>query len=643
MIPRCSSPSLPCLAAVLALAACSGSSGGSATGPGARLLVTAGTNVVEPGGGAAPRIDLTALGADRVEAHYRLTTPADAPLQFELVSWRTDIAGIAEIAINHVKDGQNEVVGDHLSLARVGLIPLGQGLSSDGEWTRASGSGFVRLTIQGRITANQVLAVHTEGTGVAVVEIAIGAASPINRVPGTEPELPSVIARDTILSSDSWQFGTPTVAVSGDRTSVVCYQGDLASPTSPQRYEQRLQHDVTTGAVTGGASLLSAGDYAYWRDHEIVALYNVLGVVRSEPDGVRVRLSFDRGATFAQEVAVLPGFSQSRLVQAAMAADYSLAIAAWRTRDGGGLEFVLVEGRAVAFDAFGSPTWFQFSPAEVLRTAPEDSSPLTTGIAWSAGGDLVVGYACNWFEPANPGWLSRTEFRCATRRYGESFVDTQVDAEAVFGMDPTVAVLGQGANLRVFYAYEGNAGLRLAVSEDGGATFSRSPVFGRRGDYLPSVFAREAGGHTRVDVLYLAHRERGAELHRSYWQDWPGSPRIDEALTKAHLDQVPYSGPTFGGAPPFPFASRVTQVNFFGYDAVQDGDQLVIAYDEVTFDSVYLCNLMLLPNAMTTGTGGILPPVFTTASPPPLAPGLTVPMPAPDPAHSHQLKLLRIE
>jgi hypothetical protein len=365
----------------------------------------------------------------------------------------------------------------------------------------------------------------------------------------------------------------------------------------------------------------------------------VLGVVRSEAEGVRVRLSFDRGATFAQDVAVLPGFTQARLVQAAIAADYSIAVAAWRSRPEGGSDFVLVEGRAVAFDTFGSPTWFQFTPAEVLYTSIVDVTPLTTGIAWSDGGDLAIGYAFTRMEANGGGWQAITEFRCSTRRYGEAFVHTVVDEERILGMDPTVAVLGQGASLRVFYAYEVAAGLRLAVSEDAGQTFVRGPVFGQSGDYQPSVFARQIGTETRVDVLYLAQRSIGNELHRSHWTAWPASPRIDEALTRATMASVPNSTPVLG-VPPFP-SLRSTQVSFLGYDAVLDGNQLVVVYDEVTFDSLFLCWTMLVVNATTTS--GALPPTWNPASPPPLAPGLTLPMPAPDPAHAHQLVLLRIQ
>ncbi len=634
--------SSPAFAALFSFAACSGSGGDATSAPPARLLVTSSTTVHEPANGAPPVIDLTALGADRLEAHYELTTPANTPFAFELVSWRSDASGFATVTATHVSDGGVEPAANGLSLAMAGMLPLGQGLWSQGRQTAVWGDGLARLSIRGSIEQNQILAVSEGGTGVVVVEINIGQASAINRMPSTEPEVTSVVSRDTIYSSPSWQFGLPAVAVSGDRTSIVCYEGSRVAGNSDRRYELRLQHDRTTGAVTGGGTEAVSADSGQWRDHEIVALYNVLGVVRSEVDGVHVRLSFDRGATFAQEVHVLPGLTQARLVQAAMAADYSLAIAAWRTRaDQAGVDFVLVEGRAVAFDAFGSPTWFQFTAPQVVHTASREVAPLTTGIAWSDGGDLVIGYAANWFEPGPVwGWSSVTEFRCAVRPYGGELVDREVDREEMFGMDPSVAVTGQGAGLRIAYAYETRGGLRLAFSEDAGATFLLGAPFGRRGDHLPSVFMRDIGGQTQIDVLYLAHRELGVELHRSTWPDGPASTRTDTALTKASQQVVPYTGPALSGLPPSPLTLLATQIGWFGYDAVQDGDQLVVAYDEVTCDSLFTCSIMI---AQPFGTPGTVSSIFTPAQPPPLAPGLTLPMPAPDPAHAHQLKLLRLQ
>jgi hypothetical protein len=617
--------------------------------PAPRLLVTAGTTVLSPSVLAPAPADAAALAGARIAGSYRLTTPADAPFQFELVTWGA-ANGFDFVSVRHLRDGDAPAATDGFSLARAGVQVAGHGLAGSGDTVFASGDGFCRLTLQGRITADQSFAVATDGEAVVVVEVEVGGESAINRVAATEPEPPSVLSRTTIHSSGSWQFGLPTVARSGDRTTIVCYEGDRQNVNTPSRYEQRLQHDALTGAVTGGAELLPAGDSGYWRDHEVAALWNVLAVARSEQDGVRVRLSFDRGATFAQDVAVLPGFAPARLVQTAMAADYTLAVAAWRRQpDGTGHEFVVVEGRPSAFDIEGSPLWYAFTPAEVLHTTDRDVTPLTSGIAWSDGGDLVVGYAANWFEPVRTGgWRSTTEFRCATRLWGEPWRDAEVDREEMFGMDPTIAVHGQGETLRTFYAYEVRDGLRLATSEDGGFFWGIPTAFGQPGDHLPSVFVRDGAslGEPRVDVLYLAPRAAGTELQRSSWPAWGSSERLDEALTRASSVAaafVPSAGMPAGLA--LPFVLQTTQVGWLGYDAVQVGGELVVVYDEVTMDAVQASVALLLsfPNASTAAGGPVYGPIFQAASPPPLAPGLTVPMPAPDPAHMHQLKLLRLQ
>ncbi len=635
------------IAVVLALGACSGSSKPAPPEQQARLVVTASTNVLPPSDGPMPVIGLPALTPDTVESHYRLTTPAGEALRFELVSWSAGGAGTSMITLQHARSGDTAIVNDPVSLARAGLMPTAPNLISDGQRVWATGDGMVRLTVQGRINEDQVLVVQSDTSGVVVIEIAIGVASDINREPSTEPIVPGLISRDVIYSSDSWAFGTPTVAKSGDRTSIVCYEGDRLNPVSFDRYELRLQHEAATGVVTGGGTAITTPDIGAWRDHEIVALHNVLGVVRSEPTGLRVRLSFDRGATFGQDVQLLDGFTQSRLVQAAMASDYSIAIGVWREPTNGfGLDFMLIEGRAVSFDAFGSPTWFSFTPAQVIHSIPMFAVPLTTGIAWSEGGDLVVGYAASWFGSSVgvPGWSSTTEFRCATRRYGESIVDVVVDQQVLFGIDPTVAVLGQGSSLRIFYAYEVGGGIRLAVSDDAGVSFAPPVAFGRQGDHLPSVFARQVGGQTRVDVLYLASRELGTELHRTRWMNWPTGPREDQALTRAALDSVPAVSPWPGVPPLFPWTLRSTQIGPLGYDAVLDGNDIVAVYDEVTYDSYYhSMALTFVPGVSMTAGGIALPPTYSPASPPPLAPGMTAPIAAPVADHAHQLTLLRID
>lgn len=266
---------------------------------------------------------------------------------------------------------------------------------------------------------------------------------------------------------------------------------------------------------------------------------------------------------------------------------------------------------------------------------PGNSSPLTTGIAWSDGGDLVVGYGASWFGPG-PGfaWRSETEFRCATRRYGEALEDVLVDRQEIIGMDPTVAVLGQGAAMKVFYAYEVRDGVRLSVSEDGGSTFAHGAGWGQAGDHLPTVFARSIGGQTRVDVLFLAPRAEGCELHVARWLAWPASPRQDEELTTASFE--PFDPGSWYFGPPGSCV-RSTQIGWLGYDAVLDGDQILVVYDQARQSSVFWGPVFV--------SGGLLAPTVSTfvpASPPPLAAGMTEPARAVDADDDHQLFLMRL-
>lgn len=637
------------LSALWLLSACDTSSGGvPQPEPSARLLVTADTAVLEraatpPDGVSLDRLR-AALAAPHVEANYRLTTPADTPFAFDLVSWSAGGGGIAAVAVVHLADGDRVPAGDGTSLAAAGIVPNGRALRVGNGRVEARGDGFVRLSLQGRIERDQLLAVTSDTGAITLVELRLGDRSPINRQPRDGQPQPDVVARHTIYSSDSMSFGLPTIAVSGDRTSIVCYEGDRQAAFGDRRYEMRLQHDAATGAVTGGGSVETSADTGYWRDHEVAALHNVLAVVRAEADGVRVRLSFDRGATFAQVVELPVGAVQARLVQTAIAADYALAVVCWRPRsDGTGLDLVLVEGHVAGVDGNGSPTWFGFDAPQVVHTMPFESAPLTTGLAWSDGGDLVIGYGATWFTSGTV-WTSTTEFRCATRRHGEVLRDRLVDREEILGMDPTVAVLGRGASMRIYYAYETRTGLRLATSVDGGDTFARGPSFGHPGDHLPAVFARDVAGAVRLDVLYLAARENGTELHQARWLGGPAGPREDFALTEARLGPLPGGSVPTIWSPAASGSMRSTQVAWLGFDAVRDGDALVAVYDEVTVEAMYLC----------FGGGAGLPPSaglsvpgvfagFQPAAPPPLAPGMTEPVPPVDAAHAHQLVLLRIE
>lgn len=640
--------SLALLCVVATWTACSNGGGNTAPADAGQLALAVNTTVLTPDTTAAvPPVDLQRLGVGRVASTYRLTTPANTPFGFDLVAWQDGSRGSARVAIAHATDGGRAPTGGVDSLAAAGIVPSGAGLSGGDGWLQAFGDGIARLTVQGSIERPQVLAV-TGATGDAVlVEIAIGDPSVINQADPVLPTNPHVASRDTIYSSDAWGFGLPTIAVSGDRTSIVAYEGDRRTPMDPTRYELRLQHQRSTGAVTGGGTRSTSFDSGSWRDHEIAALYNVLAVVRSEPNQARVLLSFDRGASFAQEVPLGQGLDQTRLPQLAMALDYSLAVVYWQTAGDGRLQLWLAEARPAAVDPFGSPTWFQFDPPQLVHTLPAASTPLTSGVAFSSGGDLVIGYGASTWLETTVGWGSTTQFRCATRRYGERFRDVLVDEETLFGRDPSVSVLGEGTTLRIFYAYEVSTGVQLAVSADGGATFAYETPFGAQGAHLPSVFARQRGADTQVDVLYLAPAADGTELHQARWATFGTAPRVDYRITAATMTRTPaqVGRPLWNGSTaPFDYGWRTTQVSWLGYDATLDGDQIVVAVDELTQDAAYTC-LGLFPqsgNAAQT-TGGPLQGQFLAANPPPLAPGMTQPLPAVVPTHAHQLQLIRID
>ncbi len=200
---------------------------------------------------------------------------------------------------------------------------------------------------------------------------------------------------------------------------------------------------------------------------------------------------------------------------------------------------------------------------------------------------------------------------------------------------------------------------------------------------MPTVFARMVDTATRVDVLYLTYGLEGMEIHIAHWDDWGvGDPQIWR-LTSARMVAsdtappypYPYPGPvppgtppgTGGGGsggggvpedptplsplslPPPDYGWKITQVAFFGYDAVLDGDEIVVVYDEETFDAWAICYGAPwiddggLDFGQEDAAGGAAPAPFVPAEPPPLAPGMTEPVPPADPEHMHTLRLLRIE
>ncbi len=633
-----------------------GCSGGSPAPQGpneaAALVVAAGMTAVEPApvDMVSAGTDLDRLGLPAVDQVFEVTTPADEPFAFELISRANANAGEVRVSVAHAADNGAVPAGGVETLANVGVDLSASSTVRRDAWLDATGDGFTRVTVSGTVAREQVIAVEARtetGRATALIAIRIGPVSDINLPETPRGNYPGVVDEQTIYSSDSWRFGLPTIAVSGDRTSIVVYEGDRADKFADQRYEMRLQHDGATGAVTGGASEEASPDTGHWRDHEAAALFNVLALVHSGVEEVTLKLSFDRGATFGQVETFGAGAREYvRLAQIAMAADYTLAVVYWTTGLTGASELMLVEGRPSAFDGFGSPTAFAFDPPVVLYRATGDVTPAISGIAWSEGGDCVVGYGFTSFELTDVREMKTTsEFRCAVRIFGEAFVDHLVERDVVVTRDPSVSLVGEGQGLRIFYAYEGADGVRLRTSADAGATWSAPQTVGEGWSYLPTVIARDQGGQLRVDFLYLTFRMYGTELHLRHWDDFDtgiyGDFRLTEAThtpTSATQQVAPDIFP-----PPDPF--QVTEVSWFGYDATLDGDDVVVVYDEQTTD-VFQIMLGIAPVGAPAPGEATFPGSadgFTPAEPPPLAPGLTEPVPPPDPDHMHQLRIVRLD
>jgi hypothetical protein len=242
----------------------------------------------------------------------------------------------------------------------------------------------------------------------------------------------------------------------------------------------------------------------------------------------------------------------------------------------------------------------------------------------------VIGYGYTKSVPPQNGMFARlTSFRCAVRLYGGQFNDSLVDEEFIESFDPSVSLLGQGSSMTICYAYEASAGAKLKLSNDAGGTFGPAVGIGNGTAFQPNVFVRNQGGLTRLDVLFLERRDMGTELRVMHWDDYDGTTAGTE-YTLVETTSRPVSGGTG--------ELEVTSVAWLGYDAVLDGDDVVIVCDEHTFDAWFYCGPPFVLVGAPTASAASAP--FAAATPPPLAAGMTQALPAPDPADQHQLKCI---
>jgi hypothetical protein len=495
------------------------------------------------------------------------------------------------------------------------------------------------VTVRGSISTDQVLLVQApRWWGLSPLNIGlrvrIGNSSIINLPNHAAPPTRPGMVTTPVFSSNSWYCGLPAIAVSGDRYSVATYDGTGIG--YGQRRRQWLQLDAATSTVTGGQADCYSDDIASWRDQEIAARGNVLAVVYSQAGDIRAEISLDRGASFPllHTLESSGGWGAQRLVQIAIAPDYTLGVLYWRC-SGGTASLRLCEAAPTGFDANNTPTGYAWTQNTVVHNPGSDVTPLLMHLEYSAGGDLVVGYGYSLFQWVGGQRINSARFRCAVRPWGGAWRDSEVDREdRVAPIDPHVAVLGSGAAMEVFYAYEKTDGVHLKYSADAGLTWQTVAHVAIPGAMQPSVHPRLVGGLKRVDMLYANPVGWGLELHNLRWDDFtPGQAGQPFALTR--VSSLP------GGTPPpgCPQGMVIRTLGWLGYDAVVRGDQVAVVVHELNYDVYAWWNAWGLP-AMTGWAGGTTAAAasggsgagsYQPAPPPPMMlPGMTGTVPAPN-------------
>ena len=640
-----------CLASMLLIAACADGNRNLPFPPPApdagwfvseNLAVIAGMaqQPTEPVDNFSARQDLKRLAANGFTRAYEFTTPYDTAFNFSIVARRAANEGTVTIALGHATAGGSVPTTGVESLTAEGIRVEAADMVYGGDWLLVGGDGFARLTLSGRILQEQELVARVSTSvrlEVVIIRIRIGAASDIN-IGGQGAGNPGAAVKSStaLFSSDSRQTGLPAIAVSGDRYSVAMYDGDPGAPDDFARIRRWLQLDALTGSVTGGESVAVGADTGNWRDQEICALNNVLAVATTGGGVVRAEVSLDRGGSFTIDEFLNEGVPSTgqRLVQIEIAPDYRIGVLYWRTVNVGGAlhsELAMVEAVPTGFSA-GNPVGYNFGQATVVYAATGTVLPVLMDLEYSVAGDLVIGYGfTEWI-----GWVATTYYRCAVQLAGGVLIDRAVDQEVVsWGNDPSVAVIGSGASMEIFYAYDKTTGVELRYSNNAGAGFVTVMNTNRSGDYMPSVHARMQGGKLAVDLLCLSLGAEGFELNDYRWADFMGGlgtvTRIQLTQSSATSGGTPYAGN--------PQGRLVTVMGRFGYDAVTHGDDVAVVIHEVTFDLGDYWSMP--PTVPPPQSGGVPPPSFFGQ--PVLLPGMTNPVPPASPGDASQIRIVVLD
>ncbi len=582
------------------------------------------------------RLNTGPLGGGTINLGYQYTTPSDLPIEFTITARSPGNEGAVSITLVHAMAGGSMPNGGIETIFMEGLDVEAPALELIPGGALVTGDGLARVAIRGTVWRQNDFLFRCEssaGVDIIAFRVALGSISDINLGVMSTSTIP-LKSETLVYSSNEQGFGLPAIGVSGDRYSLVAYEGSYAA-----RSRRWLQLDAQTGAVTGGLNLYAGNDVGGWRDQEIAAKDNVLAVSHTGNAAVQLEISLDRGASFGVTQTLAESainVTGQRLVQVAISPSYRIAVAYWRTTTDWSnpwnmqheTHLVLSEHVPLGFDSNGTPTGYTAGTQNVILARNEWVTPFIMGLEYSVADDLVLGYAYSTFSAAG----NFTEFRCATRLgTGGSFTHTLVDSELdMWPEDPSVALLGSGPTMRILYVYERADGIHMHQSQDGGQSFSWVTRVGGPGAYLPSVHARVQNGQTRVDVLWLQPYAGGVGAHLciAQWTDFPNIPISTQGqLYVAHELAI--------GTRPFNLPARtVNSVAWMGYDSVTVGDDVAVVVHVHTID-VYA------PWGGPT-TGGFMGAPAPQA-PPVLLPGMTGPVPPANTNDVHKLHVMIVD
>jgi hypothetical protein len=367
-------------------------------------------------------------------------------------------------------------------------------------------------------------------------------------------------------------------------------------------------------------------DTTNWRDAEVSGLFNVIAIALSGEDGVKLSLSFDRGATFSSSLVLAAG-KLTRLPRITIAQDYSLGLLFWDSDGQSEQRLMLVEGKPTSFDANNSPQAYGFGAPQALVTRDAASVPLVCDVKYADNGDAFVAYGWTKVDGSMlVATLSTTRIGCL-RRSGGAGTFTGTTVEEMLDMvpnDPSLALLSQGSTHEVYIAYESPAGVTIRKSSDGGQTFPSAVRFGTRFGYSPRLFVRTVGGKTSVECVYVdsAARGLGAELFL-FRSDGDLKNGVSYRLLEARAVTAPAGG------------TLLECLGWFGFDATElKGRLYVVAHTQRnSYASSAPIGMSMAPNA---GTGAALAPTV-------LYPGMTQPVPPVQPDARNKLLLLELD